>query len=315
MGLAPGKSRLVCAAALVLGAAALTGCGSDPAGHAKRPASAATSTSAPTRTVIQPVGPPSGSKPEAANFVLHLLSTIVLPAGARRLPQRPVPAAFGTRPVDGWGEVTAGGPSVSASSYRLWRLPESMPVAYSFLRANLPADEVGDGYGSGGRAGVVTSETVLADARKAPAGIGTSELQYTIMPSQAGGSLLLVAAQVYWYPPRPAAEDFVASSFRAVTVSDSTDPAGRTFTAPQVVAEIVRKVDGVHVGLPDTFCGIYSLTIVLHPVSPGQPAVYLYGVGCGVFYVQVGNIRVPPLSASLSLVNFARRLLGQRPET
>jgi hypothetical protein len=319
MGLARGRARFACAAALVL-AAGLSGCGSHPAGHAAQPVStvsptATTATATPTRTVIQPVGPPSGSKAEAANFVLHLLSTINLPTGAKRLPQRPVPAAFGRRPVDGWGEISAGGPSVSASSYRLWRLPESMPAAYSLLRANLPADEVGDGYGSAGLNGVVTSEIISAHARKAPSGLSTSELAYTIVPSQTGGSLLLVAVQVYWYPPRPAAEDFVASSFRAVTVSDSTNASGSTFrgptlTARRIVAEVVHRLDEVHVGLPATFCGIYFLGIVLHPVSPRQPTVYLSGVGCGVFFVQVGSTKEPPLSASTGLVNLVRSLLG-----
>jgi hypothetical protein len=268
--------------------------------------------------VIRPVGPPSGSKAEAANFVLHLLSTIILPAGGRRLPQRPVPAAFGRRPADGWGEISGGGLSVSVSRYRLWSLPLSMPAAFSFLRANRPADEVSGGYSSSGLAGVVTSEDVSALARKVPSGLGTSELQYTIVPSRAGGSLLLVAVQVYWHPPRPAAEDFVASNVRAVTVGNYTSrgsPAhSATFTARPIIAEVVRRLDDVYIGVPATFCGIYALTIVLHPVSRRQPAVYFTGVGCGVFFVQVGSAREPPLSATTSLVNLVRRLLGQPPE-
>jgi hypothetical protein len=313
MGLALRVSSLVCLAALVV--AAVAGCG-DQAGRAAEPAITASAPSAPLRTVRQPFGPPSGTKTQAAKFVRHLLSTIVLPAGARRLPQRPVPAAFGGTPVD-WGEGSGTGLAVSVSGHRLWSLPLPMPAAYAFLRAHPPADEVSGSYGSIGVPGAVTAEDIYALARKVPSGLGTSKLQYMMVPSPAGGSLLLVGVQVYWHPPRPAAEDFVASNFRAVTVWDSIGSPGHggsTFTAGTIISQVVRRLDEVYIGTPVTFCGIYGITILLHPASPRQPTVYLAGVGCGVFFVQVGSRQEPPLSASTSLINLVRKLLGQPPD-
>jgi hypothetical protein len=296
------RTPVLAGVTVLLAMAGMAGCAGTPTGQHGR---ASRTTDAAARAVTRQFGPTPGTKAEAEEFAASQLAAIVLPGGAKRLPQSTVPAAL----FEGFATTVDGGPSVS--EFRLWSLPVTVLAAGSFLRAHLPVGAVSDGT-SYSLADPGAGESMLVHATRVPDGLGTSELEYSIVPNPAGGTLLRVNAQVFWYPAKPTAEDFIPASFRAVTLGDSVDGgySGTSFTARRIVTEVVSLVDQMHVAEPSWSCTMVTLSIVLHPVSARQPTVYLSGYGCGVFFVRVGGQREPPLGLSMSLVILGSRLLA-----
>jgi hypothetical protein len=93
-----------------------------------------------------------------------LLAVLVLPRGARQLPERPVPSA-----------VSQPGQSLGAGLdlYRLFRLPMSMAAAQDFVQAHLRATRLTtSGYGYGSQGGIPEYATLTADvpSRAVPPG-------------------------------------------------------------------------------------------------------------------------------------------------
>lgn len=169
--------------------------------------------------------PAAGTTAEADAEARHLLAELVLPAGARRLPARPVP-----------GALSAPGQNLGTGfdQYRLFSLPVSMEAAQQFVQAHLPAGLTSSGTGSGSDGGGPEYDVVTADVapHAVPATIYTAQLVYTIAPGADGGSLLRADAQIIIFPARSAAEYLNPADIRSVTASHTApDPASRTITS------------------------------------------------------------------------------------
>jgi len=300
--------RVIAAGLAVM--AGLAGCGSVP----YRPAAAGGqagartgTTSARTRTGVPPAGTPARAKALA----LRLLSELVLPAGTRRLPARPVPSAL-SEPAQGMA-MAAGGTGVDL--YRLFRLPMSMAAAQQYERAHRPAGLAFSGIGWGSQRGVPTDDMLTADVppRTMPPGIDTAALVYTIVPQAGGGSLLRADAQVVFFPPRSAAEYLDPAGIRSVTVSTTgPHPVSRIITSRPEIARLARLLDGLHAlplgfsyGCPAHFGG-YRLTFT--PVSARRPVVVAEPTNCNSVGIVADGVSQPTLMGN-ALYSIAERLL------
>jgi hypothetical protein len=312
---AVGRRRIVIGTvAAVAIMACLAGCG----GVAARTAAASgPSRGRPARThdaksSSAPAVPAAGTTAEAQAEARHLLAELVLPGGARRLPERPVP-----------GAVSSPGQNLGTGfdRYRLFRLPVSMETAEQFVQAHLPPDLTSSGAGSGSDGGGPEYDVVTADVtpRAVPAGIYTAQLVYTIAPDVDGGSLLRADAQIIIFPARSAAEYLNPADIRSVTASHTApDPASRTITSRPQIARLARLVDSEHafpLGLvfscPAELPPSYQLTFT--PVSASRPRVVIDPGNCMGDGVFAGGARQPAL-VDAGLLSVTEQLLP-RPRT
>jgi uncharacterized protein YceK len=309
MGAVGRRHSVMRAVAAVTIMACLAGCGSVAArtAAASGPSSGRPARAHDAKAASGPAVPTAGTTAEADAEAHHLLAGLVLPAGARRLPQRPVPAA-----VAAPGQNMGTGIDV----YRLFSLPLSMDAAQHFVQAHLPAGLTsgGTGWGSGG--GAPQYAVIAADAaqRALPAGIYTAQLVYTIAPAAGGGSLLRTDAKVMIFPARSAAEYVDPVGIRSVTVSHTApDPASRTITSRPEITRLAQLVDGEHafpLGLalscPAELPPSYQLTFT--PVSASRPTVVIDPGNCVGDGVLADGVRQPAL-LDAGLLSAAERLL------
>jgi hypothetical protein len=302
------RRSVIGVAAVVAAIACLTGCGSvgyqtaasgGPDGG--RPAHAR------GRTPSAPAGPAAGTTAGADAEARHLLAELVLPAGARRLPARPVP-----------GALSAPGQNLGTGfdQYRLFSLPVSMEAAQQFVQAHLPAGLTSSGTGSGSDGGGPGYDVVTADVapHAVPATIYTAQLVYTIAPGADGGSLLRADAQIIIFPARSAAEYLNPADIRSVTASHTApDPASRTITSRPEIARLARLVDAEHafpLGLvfscPAEFPPSYRLTFT--PVSASRPTVVIDPGNCMGDGIFANGARQPGL-LDAGLLSVTERLL------
>jgi hypothetical protein len=96
-------------------------------------------------------------------------------------------------------------------------------------------------------AGTTNTVTVLSVGyrpRSLPAGLTDAVLETAALPSAAGDPLVRADAGVSWFPPRSAAEQLNAASFRSVTITAvQVIPDKRTvtrgFASPAVIGQLV----------------------------------------------------------------------------
>jgi uncharacterized protein YceK len=307
----PGVMGAVAAVAIM---ACLAGCGSVAArtAAASGPGRGRAARGHDAKASSAPAVPAAGTTAEAEAEAVHLLAELVLPGGARRPPERPVP-----------GTVSAPGRNLGTGfdRYRLFSLPLSMEAAQQFVQAHLPAGLTSGGTGSGSGGGGPEYDVVTADVapRGVPAGIYTAQLVYTIAPGADGGSLLRADAQIIIFPARSAAEYLDPADIRSVTVSHTApDPASRTITSRPEIARLARLVDGEHafpLGLvfscPAELPPSYQLTFT--PVSASRPTVVIDPGNCMGDGVYAGGVRQPGL-VDAGLLSVTERLLP-RPST
>ena len=313
-GMADRRRTVMGAVAVVVVTACLAGCGSVAARTtaASGPSRGRTARTHDAAAASEPGAPPAGTTAEAQAEARHLLDALVLPAGARRLPQRPVPAG-----VSSPGQDLGTG----FDRYRLFSLPVSMAAAQRFVQAHLPAGLTFGGTGSASDGGGPEYDVVSADVapRTVPAGIYTAQLVYTIAPGADGRSLLRADAQIVIFPARSAAEYLNPADIRSVTASHTApDPASRTITSRPEIARLARLVDAEHafpLGLvfscPAEFPPSYQLTFT--PVSASQPTVVIDPGNCMGDGVFAGGVRQPGL-VDAGLLSVTQRLLP-RPRT
>jgi hypothetical protein len=309
-GTADRRRRVIRAVAAVAVMACLAGCGSvayrAAAGgpDARRPASTHDARAASARGV-----PVAGTAAEADAEARHLLAGLVLPAGARRLPERPVPSA-----VSQAGQNLGTGLDL----YQIFGLPMSMDAAQQFARAHLPAELASSGTGWGSDGSTPESDVLAVDVapRAVPPGIYTAQLVFTIAPVADGSSLLRADAQVIIFPARSAAEYLDPGNLRSVTVSTTgPDPVSRTITSRPEIARLARVLDGEQAfpaGLvyscPAEPASGYQLTFT--PVSAGRPTLVVDPGNCmgdDVFADGVSQ----PLLVDAGLFSITQRLLPQ----
>jgi hypothetical protein len=291
---------LTCLACLAF----LAGCGST----AYRPAATSgPSASTGVKAARTPGVPIAGTKAEADAEARRLLAELVLPAGARRLPGRPVPGAV-SQPDQS--------PGTGVDLYRLFSVPTSMDATLRFVQAHLPAGLASAGSGWGGQATTPDYETLTADVppRAVPPGIDTAELVYTIAPGADGGSVLRADAQIIIFPARSAAEYLDPPHIRSVTVSTTgPDPLSRTITSRPEITRLARLLDGEHAlpaGLvyscPAELGPGYQLTFT--PVSARWPTVVVDPNNCMGSAVLADGVRQPSLIGT-GLYSVTQRLL------
>ncbi len=314
MGAVDRRRSVMGAVAAVTIVACLAGCGSVAAQTtaASGPSRGRPARSHDAKSSGAPAVPAAGTMAEAGAEARHLLAELVLPAGARRLPQRPVP-----------GALSAPGQNLGTGfdRYQLFSLPVSMEAAQQFVQAHLPGDLTSGGTGSASDGGGPEYDVVTADVapRAVPAGIYTAQLVYTIAPDADGGSLLRADAQIIIFPARSAAEYLNPADIRSVTASHTApDPVSRTITSRPEIARLARLVDGEHafpLGLvfscPAEFPPSYQLTFT--PVSASRPAVVIDPGNCMGDGVFADGVRQPALLDS-GLLSATERLLP-RPRT
>jgi hypothetical protein len=236
------------------------------------------------RAVTPLSGPPSGTRAEAAALARQLLARLILPSGARRLPQTPLPPALAGSWFAG-AEVTP-----SLDQYELFALAQPMNAAAAFLAAHVPPG-LGDG-GTGGASGPggPTLQDVTYLDHQLPAGIVSAQLVLSVVPS-SGGSLLRADAQVIWYPPRTAAEYIDPARYHALTITVSVG-GGRSHTVHKVVTSqpfIARLADLLNrlpaeplgtFGCPAIFAE-YQVAFSASPHSRPVVVISFNETGCG----------------------------------
>jgi uncharacterized protein YceK len=223
-----GQHQMVRAMTVVLAAlACLAGCGSVRPGHAV----------AGGQTAARPGGPVAGTQAEGEALARRLLSALVLPSGARRLPDRPVLST-----LRGPAFYPAGRPYVDL--YRYFWLPVTTDAAQRYLRAHPPAGLAFDGTGTAG----LDITVLMADVppRIVAPGVAGAEMQCSLVPAAGGGSLLRADVEVIVYPPRSAAEYLDPARVKFVTVSATgSHTVSRIVTARSEISTLARLIDGL----------------------------------------------------------------------
>jgi hypothetical protein len=134
------------------------------------------------------------------------------------------------------------------------------------------------------------------------------------MPLADDDTLIRADAGVSWFPPRSAAEQLTAASFRSVTVTATEmfprpRTATRTFTSPVVIARLVALVNS----LPATpYPDVAAMSC-----APGStvyrlgftPGVVIYAGGCGASDAITVNGKEQPRLWDLGVLTAAARQL------
>lgn len=315
---------LAASAAVVALALSLAGCAGASAGqHGRAPAGQQAglgrSAKEARATSAGPVVAPAGSAAEAEQLGLRMLAGVILPAGSKQQP----PRMAQTYQLRRYGHNDLRG-LTAVAPWRIYRLPMPMAGAIAYLEAHWPAG-VGNPPGWGrylGAGDTTTGEYLIAFEQLLPVGLAEAELDYLVVPWHGNSSLLEVDGLVIWYPPRPAAEDLVAASFRAVTVGGVVvsrhvpRDVQKTFTASHVVGQVVRLLDDMNVSItPATTCGLLGGNqgwVQLHPVARGAPPVQAQSGSCTGYQVYLGTKPEPTLwpGSKDKLYALIARLLG-----
>jgi hypothetical protein len=291
-------------------AAALTACGSVAAPLASR------THPHPDATTRAMTGPPAGSKAQAAALARTMLSRLMLPAGARRLPSAPLPSSLKEPSV-----AYAGG-SASLDQYRLFAAPQPMGTVAAFLAARVPAGlaKGGTGQGSGSASGPFMEVSYLD--RPAPAGVAGADLVLTVVPAASGGSLLRADAQVTWYPPRTAAEYINPARYHALTITvtlygQRIRKVRQVVTSQAVITQFARALDRSPAAPPGAIVcpaewADYQLGFSVS--GPSRPVVVVSTAGsCGGSLVTVGGHRQPALQDDGAVAALADHVLHVAP--
>jgi hypothetical protein len=241
-------------------------------------------------------GPHWGTRARSLSLARRLLRTIVLPPGARQLPDKPLPARL-RHPASTLSAKTL------IDRYRLFTLPVSMARAETFLARHPPRGMTLTATGSSGDHNRVTERMVIDTPVKLPPGISAVELVDGIVRAGHSRALLRTDVQVIWFPRRSAAEHLRASSFRAVRVKawlygHKVRTKARTFTSKTVIRRLVRLVDRLPASpgaVP--LCPIILATyrVTFEPV-PGRAGAVVRAESCSADSIAVGSAPQPALA-------------------
>ncbi len=252
---------------------------------------------------------PAGSRAAALTLARQLLARLVVPAGSRTVQPSPVPGPLSTSSA---GDVSP----YTVELHRFVLVGEPAGDVHSFLLGHVPA---GMGwFGDGLAPGTTNTVTVLWVAyhpRSVAAGLTGAELGTAAMPSADGATLIRADASVSWFPPRSAAEQLNAASFRSVTVTAAgVIPRPRTvtrmFTSPAVIARLAALVNS----LPATPYPDVAAMKCLAPATVYRlaftPGVVVYPGGCGdSVAITVNGKEQPRLWDQGALIAMTRQLL------
>jgi hypothetical protein len=255
--------------------AMLAGCGT----AAARPAAQTTGTAAAARATVGSRAP-VGSRAAALTLARQMLSRLVVPAGSRAADPSPVP-----RPLS---VSSAGGVSpYTVDLHRFVLVREPAAAVQSFLLAHVPAGMRWFGTGlAPGTTNTVTVTWVGYQPRSLASGLAYAELGTAALPSAGGVTLIRADASVSWFPPRSAAEQLTAASFRSVTVTATTvfprpGTVTRTFTSPAVIGRLVALVNSLPATPNQDVADMSCLAIATVYRLEFARGVVVYPGGCG----------------------------------
>jgi hypothetical protein len=277
-----------------------------PAAAAIRPSASPLMATLPGSAVTRlasAVPPPSGTRTEAAALARQLLARLILPPGARRLPQTPLP-----RSLTGLG-FAGSAATPSLDQYRLFALGQPMNAAAAFLAAHVPPGLAEGGTGSESGPGGALQDVTFVDQRL-PAGIASVQVVLSVVPAAAsfsgGGSVLRADAQVIWYPPRTAAEYIDPARYHAVTITVSIwgrhpHTVHQVVTSRAFIARLAGALDRMRAEpLESIACpAIFAEYRLAFSVSPGTRPVVVVSAnqpGCGGAGITVNGRQQPPLA-------------------
>jgi len=255
--------------------AMLAGCGAAASG----PAAQTTGTAAAARATVGSRAP-VGSRAAALTLARQMLSRLVVPAGSRAADPSPVP-----RPLS---VSSAGGVSpYTVDLHRFVLVREPAAAVQSFLLAHVPAGMRWFGTGlAPGTTNTVTAAWVGYQPRSLASGLAYAELGTAALPSAGGVTLIRADASVSWFPPRSAAEQLTAASFRSVTVTATTvfprpGTVTRTFTSPAVIGRLVALVNSLPATPNQDVADMSCLAIATVYRLEFARGVVVYPGGCG----------------------------------
>ena len=198
--------------------------------------------------------------------------------------------------------------------HRFVLVREPAAAVHSFLLAHVPAGMswAGDGLAPG-TTNTVTVLWVAYRPRSLASGLADAELGTAALPS-AGGTLIRADASVSWFPPRSAAEQLDAASFRSVTVTATgvipqPRTVTRTFTSPAVIGRLVALVDSLPATPYPDVAGIKCLGAATVYRLDFTPGAVVYAGGCGGDAITVNGKDQPRLWDQDVLVNVDVRSL------
>jgi hypothetical protein len=279
--------------------ATLTACGSAAAPPAGGPHPPAVQPDAAHPRSPLPT-PPAGSRAEAVALAGSLLSRLILPPGASRLPHAPLPPSL-AESAYGNGDVTP-----SLDQYQLFALAQPMSAAAAFLAAHVPPGLGNGGTGWSGQDGRVTEMDVTYLAHQVPAGIAGAQLVLTVVPAASGRSLLRADAQVIWYPPRSAAEYIDPARYHALSITvwiSGRHPhtVHQVVTSQAFIAKLAGALNRMQaeplgpVSCPAIFAE-YQLSFSVSRTSRPVVVVSANETGCGGAGITVNGHQQPPLT-------------------
>jgi hypothetical protein len=252
---------------------------------------------------------PVGSRAAALTLARQLLSRLVVPAGSQAAHPSPVPSPLN---VSTAGDISP----YTVEVHRFVLVREPAAAVQSFLLAHVPAGMswAGDGLAQG-TTNTVTVLSVTYSPRSLPPGLINAELGTAAMPSAGGDTLLRADASASWFPPRSAAEQLNAASFRSVTVT-----ATEVFPQPRTVTRMVTSpvVIGRLVALVNSLPATPYPDVAAMSCAPGgtayrlgfTPGVVIYAGGCGGSdAITVNGKEQPRLWDQGALTTAARQLL------
>jgi hypothetical protein len=242
-------SRTIAALVAIVTLATLTSCAATaaPLGpHTDRSGIPSASRPYPRPAAIQPApavpGPPSGTQAQAAALARLLLARLILPSGADRLPQTPLPPSLS----GSWYAGAVVTPSLD--QYRVYELTQPMAAAAAFLAVRVPAGLAQVATGQYGNSGDVVEMDVTDLDQHVPAGIASAQVVLSVVPARSGGSYLRADAQIIWYPPRTAAEYIDPARYHALTITVSIsggrpDTVHKVVTSQAFIARLAEALD------------------------------------------------------------------------
>jgi hypothetical protein len=271
-----------------------------PSASGPHPHSGNTRPAPATRPTAVILTPPSGSRPEATALARQLLSRLILPPAASRLPQSPLPP-FLTGPAYEATHVTP-----SLDRYQQFALVQPMDTAAAFLAAHVPPGLGSGGTGSEGGPGSASSMDVTYLARQVPAGIAGAQVVLAVVPARSGGSRLWADAQVIWYPPRTAAEYIDPARYHVLTITvwiDGRRPhtVHKVVTLQAFIARLAATLDRMQaepigpVACPAIFAE-YQLAFSVSLHSRPVVVVSTNEIGCDGSGITVSGQQQPPLA-------------------
>jgi len=246
-------------------------------------------------------GPVAGSRAEAAALGGLLLSRLILPPGAARLPQTPLPPSLSSAAYAG-ADVTP-----SLDQYQLFALDQPIGAAAAFLAAHVPAGTGEGGTGDESGPGGDTMQDVMYLDHHLPTGIAGAQLVVSVVPaSSGGGSLLRADAQVVWYPPRSAAEYIDLARYHVLSITvmlygRRPHTVHKIVTSRAFIARLAQALDQMQAEpLGTTSCpAIFAEYQLAFSVSrPSHPVVVVSAneIGCGGAGITVNGQQQPPLT-------------------